>query len=215
MTDPVLAADVQRWAVIVTAANSVITAGVAIAATWFSHKFTDTREQRKERVEADDRRDDRIQQKLEELVDALAEHLEEQQRQALRLVFVGVSHANGVPITENKESEKVPAMSRALMIVRLYFPEWHEPTSKVTAANLALTQFWSAEANSIAANARNWDATARPTYVERQAPLQKAVMTAVDDIAGLARARIVLLHAPPVAPKASGAHLCGWLWGKR
>jgi hypothetical protein len=214
MSDPAAATDIQRWTLIVTAGNALASAIVAIVVTRLAHKFTDTREQRKERAAADDRRDDRIQQRIEGLVDALLEHSDVQQRHGMFVASFGIAHALGGDIPEERELAGVPPIDRALTIVRLYFPEWHEAMASVTQANAALSTFWSNEINSIATDAHNWDAAERPTYVERHSVLHKALMDATDNVAGLARARVQMLHAPRADVDESRPSLWARLWGK-
>jgi hypothetical protein len=200
MTDPAII-DVQWWAVRVTAVNSLITALVAIAATYFSHKFTDEREMRKEAVLAEQGRRDRLREKLEQLIAALYEYVDEQGKHGLHVVALGIYSGTGTEAPDEPLRADMPPKVRAEMLQRLYVPEFSALMFAMLAAEQPLNQFWSSEIGPISADANQWRATGRLTYTTRQGPLLFALAQAVNNLADAAREKITALSADVPRPQ--------------
>jgi hypothetical protein len=207
--------EIQWWAVRVTLLNSCITAAVAIVATWAAHRFTDDREQRKEVAAAEQAGKDRVRERLEQMITALYEYVDQQRRHGTYVATLGICSGTG----SNAPDEAVPTSMepkvRAEMLQRLYFPEWANLMSAISAAEAALAQFWVDELAGIAADANHWRATRKNTYSTRQGQPQRALTTAVDNLADAARDRIAALSAKaaPLAPVTLGDRI--WAWVRR
>jgi hypothetical protein len=205
MGAPLTPVDVQTWAVGVTAVNALISAAVAIFGTSRAHTLTDRREQRKERVAAEEAHRAADRERIEQLVESLHEHMQEQRRQGMHLANLGVAAAYGGEIAPYTERGELSPFARALMLQQIYFPEWSAALLTVTQANHALATFWSDESAALAADPKQWFATSRPTYVEREGACHSALLAAVGHVITLARDRITELRsaAPQPVPPAS------------
>jgi hypothetical protein len=194
-------------------ANLIIPATVAVIATWLAHKFTDSREQRKEAATAEQSRRDRLREKLEQMIAALYEYVDEQGKHGLHVAALGIYSGTGAQVPDEPLRTDMPPKNRAEMLQRLYFPELRELMFAMMRAEQPLNQFWSNELGAIGADANTWRATGKLTYTTRQSPLLFALAQAVNNLADAARDKINVLSAELPQRPSRLRRLSTWLQG--
>jgi hypothetical protein len=212
MADTSTALDMQRWTPFVTFGNILVSAMVAIIATWLAHKFTDDRERRKEAATAEQSRRHRLCEKLEQMIAALYEYVDEQGKHGLYVASLGIFSGTGAQAPDEPLRADMPPKSRAEMLQRLYFPELKELMFAMTVAGQPLNKFWSDELSAIGADANQWRATGKLTYTTRQTPLLFALSQSVNNLADAARDKITALSADMPRQQRPATLRRVWTW---
>lgn len=147
-----------------TLGSAIVGGGVAIAAAWLSHYFTDTRERRRETQDLSAKRRERLRSKLEELITLVLDHGDSLSRNGTRIGLVGLAAVNPQANVEIPADEAADQLDKAEAIQVLYFPDLARDMERLKVATQAFRVFIQNEVNEMARDVLAWGRDDRATY---------------------------------------------------